>query len=297
MSLIDVFETHGVEYRLVGSHHHVTQNWCGVDCPQCSPNSQSFRLGFHLTSGRAACWSCGKINPVQALADICGIPKSEAYKVIKSFSFLDSDSLPQSHHTGTYRPPRGVGPFSSKHKSYLRSRGFEPDSIQKLWNVQGIGLHPRLAWRLFLPISDQLGKDVSWTTRAIAENAARRYISASSDEEAHPHKQLLYGASMARHAAICVEGPIDAWSFGVGGVATFGLSLTQSQIHLMGQFVRRVVCFDSTPDGQRKARQVCQQLSILPGETLNIELESGKDANSADPREVAEIRSTYLESC
>ena len=288
-ALIDFLESHRVDYRLSGDSH-VTENWVGCQCPMC--NSRSFHLGFHLESGRASCWKCGKVNAVQVLAELCGIPKSEAFRFLKSLS--PSFESTKTQHTGKLQIPSGVGPLLLSHKAYLRSRGFDPDTIVKLWGVQGIGLHPTLAHRLWIPITDQHNRTVSWTTRSISPKAARRYWSASADQEAQNHKTLLYGAAMARNVCICVEGPLDAWTIGPGACATFGQSITQAQVLLIGKYLRRVILFDAVPDAQDRAKALCQQLAVLPGETMNVQLDSGKDANAADPREIESLRREFF---
>ena len=89
-------------------------------------------------------------------------------------------------------------------------------------SLQGIGLHPRLPWRLFIPIHSH-GRPISWTTRSIGTKDKKKYITASPAEEAAPHKQTLYGLDYCRHTVIVVEGPLDAWNIGPGAAATYGL--------------------------------------------------------------------------
>jgi DNA primase len=194
-------------------------------------------------------------------------------------------------HTGRYTPPRGCQPLLAAHRKYLCSRGFDPDEIIATWGVQGIGVAPKLGWRLFIPIQYK-GELVSWTTRAIGTSGLR-YISASYTEEAISHKHLLYGIDMVAHAVAIVEGPTDAWGIGPGAVGTLGLSWTPEQVKLMTSFPVRVVCFDNTPNAQARARKLADILSLYPGETYRVCM-SGKDPASSPKQEIREFRKRFL---
>jgi DNA primase len=176
---------------------------------------------------------------------------------------------------------------------YLTQRGLNADNMKTLWGVQGIGHAPRLRWRLFIPIHHH-GEIVSWTTRAINPRERQRYISAGASEEAIPHKTLLYGADYARHAIIIHEGPIDVWATGPGAVATCGTAYTEAQLKTMSHYPIRVVCFDADADAQARARVLANALSVYPGSTHNVRLETGKDTAEADWGEVQELRETFL---
>ena len=58
----------------------------------------------------------------------------------------------------------------------------------------------------------------------------------------------------------------------------------------------RVVCYDNSPDAQRRANELCEVLSVFPGETINVQLDTGDDPASADRAEIELLRRTYLEN-
>jgi DNA primase len=121
-----------------------------------------------------------------------------------------------------------------------------------------------------------------------------KYVSAKPDQEIVPHKEVLYGAELARHAIVICEGPIDAWAIGPGAVCSFGLTYTEHQLKVMGSFPIRAVCFDNEPMAYRQAKKLQHQLSVFPGETSVIRLESGKDPAECDPIEIEAIRRRFL---
>jgi hypothetical protein len=175
------------------------------------------------------------------------------------------------------------------HKLYLLRRGFDPDVLQEQWELEGIGRHGGdLSWRVYIPIIFR-GERVSWTTRAIGEKVKHRYLSASAEQEAYNHKELIYGIDHCRHSIVAVEGPADAWNVGPGAGCLFGIDFTPAQVLLLSQFPIRIICFDSSPDAQRRAEELCEQLAPFHGSTKRVELDA-EDPGKAKPREVKALR-------
>lgn len=203
---------------------------------------------------------------------------------------------PQPHKTAVNRSvalPRGRGKLLRAHRDYIRSRNLNPKTIVKLWGVEGIGMAPRLSWRIFIPIhfGNQI---VSWTTRSIGKGG-RRYWSASEEEEAIPHKTILYGEQYVRHSIVIVEGPLDVWAIGPGTVGTCGTGWSKEQLARASKYPIRAICFDAESEAQKRAERLCRELSVFPGETFNILLETGDDPSSAKKKEVQSIRRRFLE--
>ncbi len=289
MNLVDLFTQHDIPVAPAG-HHHVRTGWIGIDCPNCSPGWGKFRLGFEIATGRCSCWVCGKTDAAETIATICNISLGEAIGIIRGQPRGFVYTEPKA---GRLKLPE-AGELGPAHRNYLLDRGFDPDELVKLWGIQGIGPIGVLKWRILIPIHDLYGKVVSWTTRSISPDDPTRYISAAPDQESVPHKEVLYGAHLARHAVTIHEGPFDAYAVGPGATCTFGLSLTDIQMALMMRFAVRAVCFDATPDAQKRARKLCRDLSVMPGLTELVEIESGKDTAEADESEILEIRERYL---
>ena len=285
LTLVEFLTEHGIEHRTGGSHHHVSSAWLGVDCPSCSPGSGRFRCGLHPEWLVATCWSCGPLRLGEVLAELTGLHPAECRK-----------RLGRAEHTATERPQGRLllppnKPLTRRHRDYLECRGFNAPELERLWDLRGIVYHPRLAWRVLIPVQHR-GKIVSWTTRATGENA-RRYISANAREEAVPIKHCLYGDSYVRHAAVVVEGPADAWRVGPGAVALLGTAYTRFQVAQLARYPTRVICFDGEPEAQRKAEQLCHELASHPGKTENVMLDAA-DPGSASPREIKRLRRLYL---
>ena len=285
--LLQILQQAGVRYRLPPDRY-VREGWVGVSCPKCAPDSDKFRLGFELSTGRSHCWVCGSFYTPEILALVLRKSQREVRELLGKLPRYRVAETAERH--GAMTPPAGIGDLSAGHRAYLSGRGLDPDEISRVWGVRGIGHAPRLKWRLYIPIHNRIGRAVSWTTRSIAPESERRYWAAGESEEEVSHKSILYGEQYCRHVILIVEGVVDVWSGGPGTVATMGVSYTKTQLLRMLQYPVRYVCFDTESDAQRRADRLCVDLSMLPGSTNRLVLESGKDLNDADPAEVLEIK-------
>ena len=285
----DVLDRHGIIMSHSGESTKVTTGWVGIVCPRCGIGTGIPGCGIHTQSLAANCWKCGPIK-IAELFKLLSIPLDQLGTLLDGRDFY----IPERKPRGKLKRPIGVSPLGEPHKRYLHKRGFDPAEITKLWGVQGIGLNLRLAWRLYLPIHDSFGNEVSWTTRATSDDCKVRYLSARPDEEAVEAKTLLYGEQYCRHSIVVCEGPLDAWAIGPGAVATLGVSWTQAQALKILKYPERIICFDSEGEAQARARKLCAELAAFPGETRVVTLETDKDPASADRKEIQELRRRFL---
>lgn len=289
MEIEDFFKQYNVDFRGVGEHHHVTVGWINVDCPDCSPRSGKFRLGWNQRYRYFNCWLCGKLPTKETLAELSALSVREVNKLFKDIEADLTDPIRVKRGKLVY--PAGIGPLFTPHKDYLRERGFSPGEIESKWHVKGIGhMSPYHAWSIWIPIEAD-GDIVSWTLRYIGEHS-KRYHTAEPHQEKVFHKEVLYGEHHCKHSCIVVEGPTDAWKIGPGAVATLGVKYTRAQMLAISRFPKKYVCFDSSKDAQRIANGLCAELSALDKEgyeTHNIQLDS-EDPGSASNREIAQLR-------
>ena len=216
-------------------------------------------------------------------------------KCKKLISGIETTRIKKEKIKGKLIIPKGVERLEFSHIHYLQKRGFIPSKLVKLWKIQGIGISSQLPWRIFIPIFYH-GKMVSWTTRSISNSKkVTRYISASTKEELMPHKSLLYGEDYARQSVIITEGPFDTWKIGPGAVATLGTGYSNNQAFRMTSYPKRAICFDNEKEAQKRAKKLCDDLSVFPGETYNIQLDA-KDAATANEKEIKLLRTHFLDN-
>jgi hypothetical protein len=286
MRFSDILTQYRVPFLTAG-HEHCRPGWLQTDCPNCGLTGH-YRLGYNLAKGYLSCWSCGWVKLTDYVRHISGLGYREARELTGNVDRIAAP--PKRGAGGVLKLPDFVEPLGYAHKKYLSSRGFDPDSIEKLWGVMGIAHAPRLSWRLFIPVIHNF-ETVSWLTRSIApaDVNERRYRSARETEERVPHKKLLYGGDYVRHAAIIVEGPTDVWAIGPGAVALMGTAYSRAQLLAMRQYPRRFVCFDNERTAQRRAAKLCDDLMVFPGCTANIRLDA-KDAATASAADIKKLR-------
>lgn len=242
-------------------------------------------MGWNLTSHYAHCWRCRGHHPAYVLRTL-GAGREQAEEVLASLT--QGTPIKREITRVSLQEPKGRGPLLAAHRKYLRERGFDPKEISRIWGVEGIGMDVRLGWRLYIPITYQ-GVRVSWTTRSISLTARRRYISASAEQESMNHKSILYGVDLCHHSIVVVEGPTDAWAVGPGAAATFGTAFTTAQVNEIARFPYRFICFDASPEAQRNAVFLANQLSCFPGTTENVVL-FAKDPGCAPEKELRALR-------
>lgn len=283
MEIEEILSELKVEFAVEGNHH-CRPGWVQLlDCPFCG--SSKYHLGYNVAGNYFNCWNCGAHHTISVLCRL-GLAHDTAEEFWKGEAPRRRSAGPKLR-TGL-KEPENRGKLLRVHKEYLRSRGFDPEEIARIWEVEGIGLASRLAWRLYIPITID-GRRVSWTTRAIGESIHRRYVSASPEEESINHKHTVYGSDYCNHSIVIVEGPTDAWKIGPGAGCLFGTAFSSAQVRRLINYPYRYVCFDSSADAQRKAKDLCAQLAPFDGETVNLQIDA-KDPGSASDREIRLIR-------
>jgi len=283
MEMLDVLRDLNVNIAPEG-HQHTRHGWINFDCPFCAAGMNKYHMGYNVAAGYVNCWKCGRHRTVETLIEL-GMQPRAASAIYHNVDHSEDWVKPERTHLEL---PKS-GELLPVHRKYLRQRGFDPEEIQRLWDVRGIGLHSTLAWRLLIPIHYQ-GEIVSWTTRSVGKDPKKRYHSASAEEESMNHKELLYGEDYCRHAVIVHEGPLDVWATGPGSVCTCGTSYTNGQVRRIAEYPKRIVCFDSQEEAQERAESLCDLLDVFPGETYNVSLETGADAAEADEDELEALR-------
>lgn len=280
-----------IEYRTTGKH--TRRGWVQIRCPYCGTDGDSFHMGFCLSWPRVHCWKCGKHPLAKTLKMITGEAEAKIHAIVSGFP-REKPIHPEGAK-GILTLPQGLKPMGRAHTDYLRSRNFNPRTIERVWGVQGLGLGAgyktekgriNLSWRLFIPI-EVGGVLSSWTTRSIADNPSIRYISATAEHERICHKELLYGEDYAGSTIIIVEGPTKSWRIGPGAVCTFGTRPTPAQIVRMGRYSKRYVLFDH--GAERYSQALVQQLSMFPGETYEITTDAA-DVEESTKSELSSIR-------
>lgn len=281
MNIQDLLREWRVPFVEAGGRH-TREGWIGTDCPQCGPGSNKFHLGFNLAGRYFFCWRCGWL-PSRKVLELWRVPPEG----IALFGETRPIRYDKRVVAGRLKEPEGRGALGTFHKTYLKRRGFDPEELERIWGLEGLGPWAlRLAWRIYIPIHHR-GQRVSWTARAIGKNVQPRYISAAPAEEAVPHKSLIYGLDYCRDSIIVVEGPTDVWRIGPGAGALLGSAYTPAQVKLISQIPRRFILLDR--DAGRVAKRLAGELGVFPGRTVLLESRA-EDPGTLGDRELARLR-------
>lgn len=272
---------------------HSRKGWIQVACPFCQDGED--HLGFNILQGYFNCWRCGWHGFHDTLSKL-----APGYNRENVMRYMGGATIPRSTwnrdkpHADVCKLPPGSRPLCKVHKEYLTKRGFwNIEQIENTWGLRGtlgVGGYPM---RIVIPIL--FNHDlVSYTGRDVTDRAKIRYLSCPLEKEVVHHKHIVYGYDLARregNRVLIVEGPTSAWRIGPGTCATFGASVTNSQINLLRQFEKRYILMDNDKAGQESAAKLAACLSIFNGQTYILGLHGRlKDPAELSMKQVNELR-------
>lgn len=264
----------------------------GVRCPFCGDTKN--HMHFRLNSFSVKCWRCGPHKITETISLLLNLPLHESYLIIEQYV---TDGAPrQQYEPRTYAKrityPAGIIQLDKLHKRYLESRNFDPYELERIWKLKATNhLDTHYKWRIVAPVTID-HQVVSYQCRAITNQQEPPYRACRPEHEVISHKDVLYGADIARGASVVVvEGVTDAWRLGAGAVCTFGVKWTPAQaLRLVrGIWDRIYILFDRDEAGQAGGLSMYH---FLRGFKDNIELLQLTDW--ADPGSMPDSDARYL---
>ncbi len=285
--IFEFLRDYSIEHRTEGSKH-CQPGWVQIGCPFCTGNP-GWHLGFNTSLSFWNCWRCGWHSNLEVVKTLTRKSWSEAKKLFREYRgrlMTDADYIRRigqsSKGTKKYkelRLPAGTKPMTSRHRKYLTRRGFNPEEIEEVWQVQGTGPVGGYKHRIIAPIFYQ-GKLVSYQGRDITGKSDLKYKACRMDDEIMHHKNILYGIDQVQgRRGGLVEGYFDTWALGPGVVASFGITLKAEQVLLLSKiFNRLTLVFDNDPQAKDNAENLCYMLDSLQVETELIEMMEGDPA-------------------
>jgi len=289
ISFTSILDDFHIPYHTTGNK--TRSGWVNIKCPYCGKDPY---MGYCLIYRYVTCWNCGYHSLAETIHNLTRIPLSECISLTKE---LPKDISLYTPHKGELKEPSCQTRIRSQFATYLKNRKIHKNKID-LWGLKGLlptsksSTGIRLGWRIYLPIYLR-GEIVSWTTRKIV-NSEPRYISAKAEESLVPIENCIYGLDFVQNTAIICEGPFDAIAVGIGGVAVMGLGISSSQMATLSSIPHRVIVFDSETNAQIRAKKLANDLSLFPGTTQIVTLETGNDPASAKKEEIDYLRKQFL---
>ena len=256
-------ESYQIEHTDMGQK--ATKNRIQVHCPFCV-GSKNFHLGIHVTDAYANCWRCGPHSLLSTIKELLHTSWREAYQIVDEFADIGNVKIIHNVRKTNDKLvlPGLIEPLKDRHKKYIKERGYNPEDIEKTWNIQSVGPVGASAHRIYIPIYYR-GMPVSYQCRSIIKrDDVVRYLTCAPEKEKVFHKSILYGLDYVQSDTILVvEGVTDVWRMGPGTVATFGIEYMKEQVFQLSKFKKVYIMFDSEPTAQKQASKLANELAFM----------------------------------
>lgn len=278
MNIIQLLQDFNVPFSTEGKN--VSAGWIGLQCPFCADESN--HLGYNLDGNYFVCWKCNSHGLITTLSKLLHLSEKEVREIVKKYGLFATKLAKEPIvriRAKAHKLPSNTVPLQSNHKRYLESRGFDPDFLEKQWNLLGTGPISKLGnidykHRIIIPFIWD-GQQVSFDSRDITGKAINRYQACPKDRELIPHKSILYGKQEKwTNKCILVEGPTDVWRFGLNSCAVSGIKYTPSQVRWLGKTFRQIaVCFDADPQARIQADKIVAELKFRGVDAFRVDIE------------------------
>jgi DNA primase len=248
--------------------NRVKNGWVNTQCPFC--NDTSTHLGFNIDQDYAVCFRCGGHNLRMTLIKLLNIPANTLSQILEPFQAKNKilTKLNEKEKLNKDKIKLPDFPLSKAEKDYLYDRHFNPDFLERNFNIQGGGWVGDWKNRIIIPIFIG-GKLVSWTGRTILKDKEPRYKNLENELSVIDPKKIFFNLDNCyEKTAALLEGPFDVLRFGDNGICGFGITLTKAQVfYLSERFKKIYILFDSEWQAQKKAREIGM---TLQGQGLDV---------------------------
>lgn len=288
MDLERLLSDYHVDFVRPGEHARTTEGWINLHCPFCV-GKVDYHLGVNVETGACHCWRCGPHALVSVLSKATGLSILEIKSVIRKYEGVRR-KVHVTEPRVAIRPlklPQPTIKLNQYGRRYLRTRRFDPDTIEEEWGVLQTGPISSLDLisygnRIVIPIYWN-GKMVSFQTRDITGKSDKKYIACPSKREKVKHAHIVYGQESVwqdTDTLIVVEGVLDVWRLGPYSVGTFGTSINIEQVLSLSRLADKfIILYDTEKTAQEQARKLAVKLRTLGKRTSIATLDDGDPAD------------------
>ncbi|MFA5208527.1 MAG: hypothetical protein WC428_07845 [Candidatus Paceibacterota bacterium] len=295
-----LLDEYSIAYKDRGKN--VSTGWLNLEvCPFCGDSS--YHCGINIASGGFHCWVCNQKGFVLDLLKEIKIFKglnigriskdfSEGYNFAQAQDKL-LDLAPYSQKKGGFlKEPNGLLNYlPPPHKTYLSSRGFDPDFLFHKYQLKAVYNtgDEKFRFRIITPIFID-GKMVSYVAMStVRKEGIVKYLNCPKENSIVSAKDCLYNYDTIKDVAVVVEGVADVWRMGDGFVATLGKGMNSERILMLKAKNPKKVCVLYDSDATKDAYKLATSLSGIFDKINVIELDKGDPADLS-PEEAIEVR-------
>ena len=281
------YEDHNIEYWTEGKN--VQEDWININCPFCPDGDPSNHGGGNPYGGYYHCWRCGS-TPLYDLIEY--FTDERPYMVKKKYSILTETEIKEKQ---IYTNDSIVVPgtkLNEYHKKYLKEvRKFDPDYLEKKYDLRGTGYTGREAYRIIIPLYYK-NRIVSWEARDYTDKQELKSVPCLKENEIIPHNDLFFNLDNVKgnDKIIVCEGAFDAMRLGDGAVSCYTSNLSPNQLKILSEFKEVYFIFDSEEIAQKKAQKYCVMLNSLGVYAESVELTTADDPAELTDEEAKEIK-------
>lgn len=282
-------DSRNISYLTSGKN--VSRGWIEISCPVPLCPDKSAHCGINLSSKNFNCWVCGtKGSPTKLVQMIENCSWSEAKTIVDEFTDWTMPVVDFRSQTRTkINWPAEFKPINPENipnlvEQYLTKRGFNSEAITKRYRLFypfNLGYYK---FRLIVPIFYQ-GRIVNFYGRDVTSKASIPWKSCPNEEAEITLNNVLYGIDdfPEGNPVILVEGIFDKWRLGSDSLATFGVSISDSQVAMLKEKNPEKVFILLDPGAETSAQKMASKIWFCPVEVCY--LDGDKDPGELTPEE------------
>lgn len=268
---IKFLNDYNISYRTKGKNTSI--DFVNINCIFC----QDFggHLGIHKTKGYTTCFKCG-YHSLESVIKLL-VPYENPKEIIKRYNtdyIYETKIHKKLNKVKFVLPGESLKPI---HKNYLRKRRFNPDYLEKKYNLKGTVFYGKYRYRLIIPIYFQ-DEIVTFQTRSLNDNVKPKYIACDPLMELKKIKETVYNLNNCKNNYIVItEGVMKVFRLGDNSCCTFGKNFSIEQVSLLKNYEHIFIYFDPDSAGKDGAKKLSGIFSAIKKEVYIIENDKAPD--------------------
>ncbi len=142
---------YSVQIRTEGEN--AQPGWIQINCPFC--NDQDYHGGFNLEKGYYNCWRCSWHSLTDVISTLINCDYHKTKEILKEYNNArkPEDEIREPFE-GAERCslPANAKPLQTRQKNYLAGRNFDPEKLEREWDLKATDHLGDYRFRIIAPI-------------------------------------------------------------------------------------------------------------------------------------------------